>query len=252
MITYHGFLNDHFKKCFGFDLEPTIMDDVRRVKKVYTADIFHEYHGHTRPIDGSFSAILHYPNQFLLRAHTERLGWRRKSKRNESMFMHFKMNMIEYLRRRSKRKKSCMPNENKFDTEIISKHIKFFGCRAVYDTSVSNMPFCEGMENIRKSIFDGKKADLDQVEHPCDSVLDITLEYDEFYDQFEKHGIVIAITYPDRAKMIQQSKEISFHSLVGNSGGYVGLFLGKYMYMDRIILFGFLKQLAIHLYYNHI
>ena len=129
-----------------------------------------------------------------------------------------------------------MPNENKFDTEIISKYNKRFGCRAVYDISGSDMPFCVGTENISKSIFDGKKADLDQVELPCDSVLDITLEYDEF-DDHEKDGIVIAITYPDRAKMIQQSKEISFHSLVGNSGGYVGLFLGKYMYLDRITFY---------------
>ena len=192
MITYNGFLNDHFKKCFGFDLEPTIMNDVRRVKRVYTSDIFHEYPGNTRPIDGSFSAIIHYPDQFLLRAHTERLGWRRRT-RNESMVMHFKMDMIEYLRRRSKRKKSCM-NENKFDTKIISKYNKLFGCRAVYDISGSNIPLCEGMENISKSIFDGKKADLDQVALPCDSVLDITLEYDEF-DDHEKDGIVIAITY---------------------------------------------------------
>lgn len=228
-ITYNGFLNDHFKKCFGFGLEPHIMKDVRRVKKIYVADIFQEYPGHQRPIDGSFSALIHYPNQFLLRAHTEKLGWRRKVANNESMFMHFKVDMIDYFRRRSKRQQPCMPNENEFDIEIISRHNKIFGCRALYDTLDSNLPFCKGMENISRSVFDGKKADLDEVDPPCDSVLDITLEYDEFDDKEKDGGYIIAITYPDRVKVIQQSKEISFHGLVGNSGGYIGLFLGKWI-----------------------
>ena len=125
---------------------------------------------------------------------------------------------------------SCIPKQTKFDSLVLSNHTKTYGCRATYDSINSNLPVCVGMENIKKSQFDGKRIDLDQFDHPCDSILDITLEYDEFNEggsDIQDNEIVIGITFPDRVKVIQQSKEISFHALVGNSGGYVGLFLGK-------------------------
>ena len=51
------------------------------------------------------------------------------------------------------------------------------------------------------------------------------------YREQEKKGYQdiwrIAISYPDDLRIIQQSKEVDAHSLVGNIGGYVGLFLGN-------------------------
>ena len=35
------------------------------------------------------------------------------------------------------------------------------------------------------------------------------------------------IVYPDEIKIITQSKDVDVHSLIGNIGGYLGLFLGK-------------------------
>ena len=36
----------------------------------------------------------------------------------------------------------------------------------------------------------------------------------------------IDITYPEYARIITQSKDVDIHALIGNIGGYVGLFLG--------------------------
>ena len=37
----------------------------------------------------------------------------------------------------------------------------------------------------------------------------------------------LLIRYPEEVKIITQSKEVDVHSLIGNIGGYLGLFLGK-------------------------
>ena len=37
----------------------------------------------------------------------------------------------------------------------------------------------------------------------------------------------IYIQYPEDIKIITQDKEIDIHGLIGNCGGYLGLFLGK-------------------------
>ena len=46
----------------------------------------------------------------------------------------------------------------------------------------------------------------------------------------EKHwseeAFNVAVTYPEYAKVIEQSKDVDIHALIGNIGGYVGLFLG--------------------------
>ena len=36
----------------------------------------------------------------------------------------------------------------------------------------------------------------------------------------------IRIYYPEEVKIITQSKDVDVHSLIGNIGGYLGLFLG--------------------------
>ena len=37
----------------------------------------------------------------------------------------------------------------------------------------------------------------------------------------------IRIEYPEEVKIITQTKDVDVHSLIGNIGGYLGLFLGK-------------------------
>ena len=36
-----------------------------------------------------------------------------------------------------------------------------------------------------------------------------------------------SIIYPEEVRLITQSKEVDVHTLIGNIGGYIGLFLGK-------------------------
>ena len=40
-------------------------------------------------------------------------------------------------------------------------------------------------------------------------------------------ALYLRIIYPEEIKIITQSKEVDVHSLIGNVGGYIGLFLGK-------------------------
>ena len=62
----------------------------------------------------------------------------------------------------------------------------------------------------------------------------------------------LLIRYPEEVKVITQSKEVDVHSLIGNIGGYLGLFLGKllqskifYVVLIRSYMVDF-NQLSIH------
>ena len=59
---------------------------------------------------------------------------------------------------------------------------------------------------------------------PCHRVSKIRM-YDELEYNFGE--LRIDLTYPEEFKTISQSKEVDIHGLIGNVGGYLGLFLGK-------------------------
>ena len=40
--------------------------------------------------------------------------------------------------------------------------------------------------------------------------------------------------FPENMKLIKQQKAIDAHALIGNIGGYIGLFLGKYEIKVRL------------------
>ena len=54
----------------------------------------------------------------------------------------------------------------------------------------------------------------------------------------------IYIMYPDKIKIISQVKSIDAHSLIGNIGGYIGLFLGRFFI--RISKANFLLLVRLH------
>lgn len=48
-------------------------------------------------------------------------------------------------------------------------------------------------------------------------------------DSWQKHAHTwdLTISFPDEVRIITQSKDVDIHLLIGNIGGYLGLFLGK-------------------------
>ena len=51
------------------------------------------------------------------------------------------------------------------------------------------------------------------------------------YSSKENAGFWVSFDLPDQYKEITQIEEVSFQSVIGNAGGYIGLFLGKYYYV---------------------
>ena len=54
-----------------------------------------------------------------------------------------------------------------------------------------------------------------------------------FYPHIPNEVWRFTILYPEYLRIITQSKEVDIHSLIGNIGGYLGLFLGK----PRLLLY---------------
>ena len=54
----------------------------------------------------------------------------------------------------------------------------------------------------------------------------IQVNHAKYSEVLEAATWSITVEYPEEVKVIAQSKEVDVHSLIGNIGGYLGLFLG--------------------------
>ena len=55
------------------------------------------------------------------------------------------------------------------------------------------------------------------------------VDYDFFNNFPKKKGLLqVTIGYPEQVKIITQSQAVDVHTIIGNIGGYIGLFLGKF------------------------
>ena len=63
----------------------------------------------------------------------------------------------------------------------------------------------------------------------CQRISKTEIDVNQIPSQYSKdlRTWSITIDYPEEIKIITQSKEVDVHSLIGNIGGYLGLFLGK-------------------------
>ena len=75
------------------------------------------------------------------------------------------------------------------------------------------------------------------LEKPCSSLENINFRYIERYFQSKEKMFVITLHLRDIFKEIIQQRKVDMHTFIGNSGGYIGLFCGKYEVWVRIICF---------------
>ena len=62
---------------------------------------------------------------------------------------------------------------------------------------------------------------------PCTSLTNINYKYEETDLETTGGKFKVWVFLPETFKEILQVQAVDFHSLIGNSGGYIGLFCGK-------------------------
>ena len=62
---------------------------------------------------------------------------------------------------------------------------------------------------------------------PCQEMSQLAFKFSDGFEQIGYDSFPLLIQFPDKIRAITQSQAIDIHSLIGNIGGYIGLFLGK-------------------------
>ena len=176
-----------------------------------------------------------YRRQFLLQAnqmHSFDMG-------NKNTTIETNLLDLEILKSRDSHNRRCLGDEILYDEYALRRHLQDVGCRAPYISPFDSFPSCNEKSDIKKSQYGYFESTKSANPKPCKRIS--SFNDDAFIvkslNRDQKRFLIFGINYPDEIKVITQSKEVDVHSLIGNIGGYIGLFLGKfYDYFSSITI----------------
>ena len=158
---------------------------------------------------------------------------------NTSKFTVVTINDMEFLKARKKHTRDCMVDWMSYDEAVLRKHLDGKVCVAPYQGPYSSVPICRNKTEIKKCTYNYITAREIYYPPACHRISKISVivqgrPYAEETLKAHRHSWNLLIRYPKNwIKVIQQSKEVDAHSLIGNIGGYVGLFLGNYIMISN-------------------
>ena len=235
-VTYSGFYHNSLIKCFGLRV------DIKKVAKTqFYFDTLMYPKGYRPRMRKPFHPFtyIHLPNQIFLAGNTLKETWPDR-KNNLGYSMRFTITSMDILKRRNKMAQECVDDGIKFDDYVMASHVEKFGCKPLYLNIISNRSMCSGKEKMNEAIFDFLMIH-DMSVKPCTTLHNVNYRYEEadYENKRIQNRFNIEIVFPDSFKEIVQVKAVDIQTVIGNAGGYVGLFCGNIILFYSIFLLVF-------------
>jgi len=179
----------------------------------------------------SLYTYFHYPGQLFMSYHTVKSDWSSRENKSERYSMSFRIKNIDVITNRNKPKKRCLVDWRKHDKYIMNSVMNDVGCRPPYWKSSANLSFCQSFDEMMNFIPHPATDRVESYDPPCKHIerldfnyqeIDISPNFGNMNDTFSIKQWYDQIRFRDTI----QTKAYPFESLVGNMGGYMGLFLG--------------------------
>ena len=235
--TFYPSFSSSRKRCWTFQLPFRYKEKIVSYGIMLNKSVFENS---KRPAYKSFEVRLSYPGQQLTSPSVES-NWGKKESKKEYT-MKFEVQNIVVMKRRNKMKEACEEDWKKNDKVMIEKIMEDVKCTLPHWKMNSALPFCQKQQLTKIRI---KFHQLRNNNPPCQAIEKILYTYDETdglenFDETisESHkqlGIrydisnifQLMLTFQGSTYMeITQIRAYDGQSLIGNAGGYVGLFLG--------------------------
>ena len=218
-----GFL---FARCFGLKVDTKFSHKIRALRITFEPELVPLIEPAGKL--GYIYAAINYPQQILISPEEYHTIWTAAT--DWFNMTVIRISNFEVLKRRNKQERPCFKKWRRLDDLVMMKHLLAAGCRAPYHSS--SEPLCNKTNNMRQAKVEFYEIKNKYHPVPCQEMSNIAFTVDVMADQ-RKNGRSspqIYIMYPDKIKIISQVKSIDAHSLIGNIGGYIGLFLGKFLF----------------------
>ena len=221
------------------------MDNYRYVNSIILTYDEQKLFSHFSPDNTAFLSLIvafHYPGQLFLSKDVKiiNVNPRRKFRgMYKAMEFIFHIQSFEVLKRRHTKHKECIEDTYLYDKKVLDESLKKKGCRRPYHNEYQSLPLCKVEKNefgyileknqsrtqTKDGILNVRKLNMLLA---CERISQIRIITSKAWkdEEPQKRTFSLKINYPQEVKIITQSKEVDIHSLIGNIGAYLGLFMG--------------------------
>ena len=162
----------------------------------------------------------------------------------------------EIIERRSKQNNICKENWLNDDQEIIDELVRSVGCRHKHWSRNVNAPVCKSHNDFLSLRTPGitvvDAVFLEEYVPPCREIQTLLATNTVVVDSTTVNGTgiepYINLTFHFKSatyKLIKNVKAFNEESLIGNLGGYVGLFLGIAIWQTAVFVAAVIKRIRI-------
>ena len=220
--SFNGLIEGYFAKCFSIGISPKFREPVGDIKIVFNQILTQVIEDMPNKEFGNyiylFSNLRNQVSRFVDKAKSI---WQVSS--NKNMNVGVRIASTEILRRRNKRGDPCITNWKDYDNILMNEHIDRVGCSNPY--LGQSKAICSNATKLKESSYD-----LNRIRtkfKPCQEMSNIEIQYiDRGINLTANATFSMVIEYPTELKLITQAPSVDLHALIGNIGGYIGLFLG--------------------------
>ena len=182
---------------------------------------------------GGFMAFLHYPGEHFRSYFDKKYSWNERLNNTKNYDMVLTVKNMEVLKHRNKADKPCNTDWKNDDDIVMYKIMHQVGCKPPHWKLVhTNLNPCSTKEEILQFKWPTYET-LQNFPSPCQVIEKLQYDYEEYDDKYPTNlGNVsswfgISLFFPEPSyKEIKQVQAYDLESFVGNTGGYIGLFLG--------------------------
>ena len=225
--SFNGYVKGHFAKCFSIGINPKFAKNLSEMTLYFDPflpELLERMQG-----NGYGSIILVIPNyrhQISKYVNKYQLIWQMHLKTNINIGVI--MSNTEILRRRNKWDDPCLTNWRDFDTFAMNEHIDQVGCSNPYLNQ--RKPICSSADKMKESMY---YIDVVREQYkPCEGMSNVEIDYIDYginsshFPMTASGYLALRILYASEFRIVTQAPSVDLHSLIGNIGGYIGLFLG--------------------------
>ena len=229
-------------KCFSFTIPFVSKTPIISVFTRMKASIFPNGKRDSFPtFDGSninaggLMVFLHYPGEHFRSYFDKKYSWNDRTNKTKNYDMIMTVKNMEVLKHRNKPEDPCNTDWKNDDTIVMEKIMKRVGCKPPHwEVPNANLKPCSTKEEIKQFKWP-TYATLKHFPPPCQVIEKLQYDYEEFDDNYsnnkdeknETGWFGISLFFPEPSyKEIKQVQAYDLESFVGNTGGYIGLFLG--------------------------
>ena len=213
-----------------------------------TRQNFYDY-DQDSPTWGGFEIWFHYPNQLMEAWHLGMGKWlwpKQDANSSRNYAMIFERSKMDVLERRNKKDNPCIEDWKNHDQYVVDHIVSSVGCRPPHWKSQHKVPLCRSQKEMKSVLPPLEKHQFLNFVPPCRSITNFPFSYsemDEMVLRFPEYFQITMTCADPTFKNIAQVKEYSTQTLIGNTGGYLGLILGCSVIQLPVFIFKICKRL---------